>query len=118
MALVGMDISSDLDFFPRAKEEQSHLSAEYNEVTKKLHKTEKRVKTLVDAMEKQNALLERLARKIDPGAEMDENSLGETGLTVENEQGGSASADFLDEQLPREMKTQPQLHKYCHSTNV
>ena len=118
MTFLRIENSSDLDFSPRAKEEQSHLSAEYTEVTKKLDKTEKRVKTLVDAMEKQNALLKRLARKIDPGAEMDEHSQEETGLTVENEQGGSASAGVRDEQLPREIKTEPQLYKYQYYTSV
>ena len=118
MTFLRIETSSDLDFAPRAKEEQSHLSAEYTEVTKQLHKTEKRVKQLLDAIEAQNTLLRSSARKINPGAEMDKHSPGEIGLTVENEQGRSSSGEFLDEQLLREIKTQPQLYKYSPSTDV
>ena len=98
MALFGMETSS-----------------EYTKVRNQLEKTEKRVKTEVDAMEAQTPLLKSTTTKID---ETDEHSPGEIGLTVENEQGGSASAGFHDKQLPREIKTQPQLYKYEYSTSV
>ena len=68
--------------------------------------------------EAQNVLLKSAARKIDPGAEMDENSPGEIGLTVENEQGGSVSEEFRDEQLLHEIKREPQLYKCVPSTDV
>ena len=93
----------------------NETSSEYTKVRNQLDKTEKRLKTEVDAMEAQTPLLKSTTTKID---ETDEHSPGEIGLTVENEQGGSASAGFRDEQLPREIKTQPQLYKYEYSTSV
>ena len=56
---------------PSTEVEKYSLS-EYAEIKKQLVKTKKRVKRLVNALEAQNTLLRRLARKIDPEAEMDE----------------------------------------------
>ena len=93
-------------------------SSEYTEVRKQLEKTKKHVKTQVEAMEAQNTLLKSAATKIDPGAEVEEHSPSEIGYTVENEQGGSVSEEFLDEQLLHEIKTEPQLYKCVPSTDV
>ena len=56
---------------PSTEEEKSSLS-EYAEIKKQLVKTKKRVKRLVNVLEAQNTLLRRLARRIDPEADMDE----------------------------------------------
>ena len=86
MLLLGMKTSSGLDFTPRAKEEPSPaVVLDYTEIKKKLDLTEKRVETLVDTMEAQNALLEELVKKIDPGTKMNEKSMEMEGPTVEQE---------------------------------
>ena len=76
MVPLGMETSSGLDFTPRAKEELSAGTVSDNtEIKKKLDLSEKRIEALIDAMEVQNTLLRELARKIDPGTEMDKKSL-------------------------------------------
>lgn len=102
MARLGIKHFSRLDFGLPANEEDSNVS-EYTEVIKQLDKTKKRVKTLVNVIEVQNALLRRLARKIDPEAEMDARSLDEITPTVTEEQ-ASLPHDFLDGQLPDDRK--------------
>ena len=113
MLLLGMKTSihpSGLDFTPRAKEEPfSGVVLDYTEIKKKLNLNEKRVETLVDTMEAQNALLRELVKRIDPGTKMDEKSMEMKGSTVEHEQGStSASGEkwILDDQQPHEIKTQ------------
>ena len=77
---------------PSTEVEKSSLS-EYAEIKKQLVKTKKRVRRLVNVLEAQNTLLRRLARKIDPEAEMDEEEK-------------ALAQDFLydsrDDQLPIE----------------
>ena len=83
------------------EEEQPNLS-EYAEIRKQLVKTKKRFKRLVNVLEAQNTVLRRLARKIDPDAEMDEGNLGATMM----EEQKALAQDFLydpqDEQPPVE----------------
>ena len=122
MLLLGMEISSGLDFTPRAKEEPfSGVVLDYTEIKKKLDLTEKRVEALVDMMEVQNALLRELVKKIDRGTKMDKKSMEMEGSTVEHEYGStSASGEkwILDDQQPYEIKTQPHLHKCRKITYV
>lgn len=122
MLLLGMKTSSGLDFSPRAKEEPSPgVVLDYTEIKKKLDLTEKRVETLVDMMEVQNALLRELVKKIDRGTKMDKKSMEMEGSTVEHEYGStSASGEkwILDDQQPYEIKTQPHLHKCRKITYV
>ena len=122
MLLLGMKTSSGLDFTPRAKEEPSPgVVLDYTEIKKKLDLTEKRVETLVDMMEVQNALLRESVKKIDRGTKMDKKSMEMEGSTVEHEYGStSASGEkwILDDQQPYEIKTQPHLHKCRKITYV
>ena len=122
MLLLGMEISSGLDFTPRAKEEPfSGVVLDYTEIKKKLDLTEKRVEALVDMMEVQNALLRELVKKIDRGTKMDKKSMEMEGSTVEHEYGStSASGEkwILDDQQPHEIKTQPHLYKCGKITYV
>ena len=105
MALLGMKNMFTLEFGLPAEEEHFHLS-EYTEVRKQLDKTKKRLKTLVRVSKVQNALLRGLAKKIDPGTEIDEQSLDEVRPTVMEEQEAVAQ-DFLDEELsPTEIVTE------------
>ena len=101
IGLLGMKDFFALNSGLPTEEEQSSLS-EYAEIKKQLVKTKKRVKRLVNVLEAQNTMLRRLARKIDPEAEMDEGNLG---ATMMNEQKALAQ-DFLydprDDQLPIE----------------
>ena len=96
MLLLGMKTSihpSGLDFTPRAKEEPfSGVVLDYTEIKKKLNLNEKRVETLVDTMEAQNALLRELVKRIDPGTKMDEKSMEMKGSTVEHEQGSTSAS--------------------------
>lgn len=75
--------------------------SEYTEVKKQLEKTKKRVKALVTAIEVQNALLRRLAIKIDPDAEMDLRSLEETRPNLGDER-VALGEDMFDGQPPSE----------------
>ena len=122
MLLLGMKTSSGLDFTPRAKEEPfSGVVLGYTEIKKKLDLTEKRVETLVDTMEAQNALLRELVKKIDPGTKMDEESMEMEGSTVEHEHGSTSASGGewnLDDQQPHEIKIQPHLYKCGKITNV
>ena len=122
MLLLGMKTSSGLDFTPRAKEEPSPgVVLDYTEIKKKLDLTEKRIETLVDTMEAQNALLRELVKRIDPGTKMDEKSMEMKGSTVEHEQGStSASGEkwILDDQQPHEIKTEPHLYECGKTSNV
>lgn len=100
MALLGIKYFSKRDFGLPGNEKDSDLS-EYNEVRKQLDKTKKRVKTLVNVIEAQNTLLRRLARKIDPEAEMDARSLDQITPSVAEDQAALAP-DFFDGQMPDE----------------
>ena len=68
---------------------------------KQLDKTKKRVKALVNVIEAQNALLRRLARKIDPEAEMDVRSLDQIRPTMTGER-VALGEDMFDGQLRSE----------------
>lgn len=68
---------------------------------KQLDKTKKRVKALVNVIEAQNALLRRLARKIDPEAEMDVRSMDQIRPTMTGER-VALGEDMFDGQLPSE----------------
>lgn len=108
MVLLGIKYFSKRDFGLPGNEKDSDQS-EYNEVRKQLDKTKKRVKTLVNVIEAQNTLLRRLAKKIDPEAEMDARSLEQiTPSVVENQ--ASLAPDFFDGQMPDETtKTEQQI---------
>lgn len=93
MALFGIKSFSRLDFGLPTNGTDSEMS-EYTEVRKQLDKTKKRVKTLVNVIEAQNALLRRLARKIDPEDDMDQIT-----PTVAEEQ-AAVGSDFFDGQIP------------------
>lgn len=83
------------------EEEKSSLS-EYAEIKKQLVKTKKRVKRLVNVLETQNTVLRRLARKIDPEAEEDEENLGLTMIKEEKALAQDFLHDSRDDQLPIE----------------
>lgn len=83
------------------EEEKSSLS-EYAEIKKQLVKTKKRVKRLVNVLETQNTVLRRLARKIDPEAEEDEENLGLTMIKEEKALAQDFLYDSRDDQLPIE----------------
>ena len=100
MAFLGIKNFSRIDYGLPANEQDTD-SSEYTEVRKQLDKTKKRVKTLVNVIEAQNALLRRLARKIDPQAEMDARSLEQITPHVAEEQAALAR-DFFDGQIPDE----------------
>ena len=108
MAFLGMK-KKGLDFGLPATEVDSDLS-EYTEVRKQLDKTKKRVKTLVNVIEAQNTLLRRLARKIDPEAEMDARSLDQITPSVAEER-ATLARDFFDGQPPEDMaqETKPNI---------
>ena len=94
-AWLGFKNSSKLDFGLPADPGDSTLT-EYDQFKKQLDKTKKRVKTLVNVIDVQNTLLKRLARKIDPGGEIDSQSLEDIRPIIEERQ------DVLDGQLPQE----------------
>ena len=98
LACIGVKRTSKLDFGLPSEEEDSNLS-EYTEVRKQLDKTKKRIKTLVNVIDAQNTLLRRLARKIDPGDEIDARSLDDIRPTVEENQATMAT-DYLDGEVP------------------
>ena len=100
MAWLGIKNSSKLDFGLPADPGDSNLS-EYNQVRKQLDKTKRRIKTLVNVIDAQNTLLRRLARKIDPGGEMDSSSLEDIRPIME-ECPDIITSDFLDGQSPQE----------------
>ena len=108
MVYLGMKNVSGLDFGLPANEVDSDLS-EYTEVKKQLDKTKKRVKTLVNVIEAQNTLLRRLARKIDPEAEMDARSLDQISPRMAEEQATLAS-DFFDGQAPEDTAQETKPH--------
>ena len=87
------------DYGLPSEEGHSHLS-KYIELRKQLDKTKKRLKTLVKVSEAQNALLRGLVKKIDPGTEIDEQSLDEIRPVVVEEQEALTQEDLLDEELP------------------
>lgn len=98
LACIGVKRTSKLDLGLPSEEEDSNLS-EYTEVRKQLDKTKKRIKTLVNVIDAQNTLLRRLARKIDPGDEIDARSLDDIRPTVEENQATMAT-DYLDGEVP------------------
>ena len=100
MARLGIKKSSKHDFGLHSDEQDYNLS-EYTEVRKQLDKTKKRIKTLVNVIDAQNTLLRRLARKIDPEAEIDSRSLDDIRPTFEESETAMAP-DFLDGMLPQE----------------
>ena len=104
LARLGIKKSSKLDFGLPADEEDSS-SSEHGEVRKQLHKTKRRLKTLVNVIEAQNILLRRLARKIDPGAEMDARRFDDISPKSMEEDQARIAADFLDGQLPKARET-------------
>ena len=108
MAFLGMQNFSKLDFGLPAHEIDSDLS-EYTEVRKQLDKTKKRVKTLVNVVEAQNTLLRRLARKIDPEAELDARSLDQISPSIAEEQ-ATLAPDFFDGQPPEDKAQETKAH--------
>ena len=108
MAFLGMHNFSKLDFGLPANEVDSDLS-EYTEVKKQLDKTKKRVKTLVNVIEAQNTLLRRLARKIDPDAELDARSLDQISPSIAEEQ-ATLAPDFFDGQPPEDTAQETKPH--------
>lgn len=108
MAYLGMKNFSGLDLGFPANEVESDLS-EYSEVRKQLDKTKKRVKTLVNVIEAQNTLLRRLARKIDPDAEIDGRSLDQISPSIAEEQ-ATLAPDFLDGQAPEDTAQETKPH--------
>ena len=104
MARLGIKKFSKLDFGLPADEDDSS-SSEYREVRKQLDKTKKRVKMLVNVIEAQNILLRRLAKKIDPRAEMDARSFDDISPKSVEEKQASMAADFVDGQLPKDSET-------------
>jgi len=108
LACIGVKRTSKLDLGLPSEEEDSNLS-EYTEVRKQLDKTKKRIKTLVNVIDAQNTLLRRLARKIDPGDEIDARSLDDIRPTVEENQATMAT-DYLDGEVP-EKKISDKTHE-------
>ena len=84
-------------------------SSEYTEVKNQLDKTKKRVKTLVNVIEAQNTLLLRLARKIDPEAEMDARTLDQISPSMAEEQ-ATLAPDFFDGQPPQDTAQETKPH--------
>lgn len=97
MALLGFTRYAKPTRGPPDNEEESKAS-EYTEVRKQLDKTKKRVKALVNVVEVQNALLRRLAIKIDPDAEME---IDEVRPTLGDER-VALGEDMFDGQPPNE----------------
>ena len=97
MALLGLTRYAKPSRGPPDNEEESKAS-EYTEVRKQLDKTKKRVKALVNVIEVQNALLRRLAIKIDPDAEME---IDEIRPTLGDER-VALGEDMFDGQPPNE----------------
>lgn len=100
MARLGIKKSSQHDLGLPSDEQDSNLP-EYTEVRKQLDKTKKRIKTLVNVIDAQNKLLRRLARKIDPEAEIGSCSLDDIRPVMEEGQ-AAVAPDFLDGMLPQE----------------
>ena len=101
MALLGLTRYAKPSRGPPDNDEESKAS-EYTEVRKQLDKTKKRVKALVNVIEVQNALLRRLAIKIDPDAEME---IDEIRPTLGDER-VALGEDMFDGQPPNETTTE------------
>lgn len=100
-ALLGYTIARSTKNTHGLPDNEELKDSEYTEVKKQLEKTKKRVKALVTAIEVQNALLRRLAIKIDPDAEMDLRSLEETRPNLGDER-VALGEDMFDGQPPSE----------------